>query len=399
MAKEIEKKKKVKKPSPEKKKVQKRSFAKDGVEKEVKPKKIASPQKSAAKKTKEKLLPISSLPEIKAVTDEKKTTKPARPVKSESPLKTAKKTKKQAAPLHSEEIEIEALKYFTPEKKHEKAYTPSGPANFSERDEFEIENRYEDNKVVLMARDPHWCYVYWDISDAFFKSKTEETSRSGEKFSLIIRLYDITNVVFDGQNSHRFLDINVSGEASNWYVNVWAAGRTYLADLGYKTESGKFILIARSNTACTPVDSVSENSGEGWPDADEDFEGLFRASGGGKTSGSGSENFMSPLEFNLSSGNVSSFSSPGEWAGGPFQNQGKKRKFFLIADTELILYGATEPDAVLRVKGEIIKLNQDGTFSMRFHLPNGVMELPVEAESSDGVDKQSINFTVEKKTK
>jgi hypothetical protein len=172
---------------------------------------------------------------------------------------------------------------------------------------------------------------------------------------------------------------------------------SYLVDLGYKTDSGKFIMIARSNTAGTPADNVSEDSGEEWAEFDEDFEGLFKASGGGRQTGGGSEGFMSPLELNLSSGNVSSFSSPGVWGGETSDNK-KARKFFLVADTELILYGATEPDAVLRVKGEIVKLNEDGTFSMRFHLPNGVMELPVEAESADGIDKKSIKFTVEKKT-
>ncbi|MGD0566575.1 MAG: Rho termination protein, partial [Candidatus Goldiibacteriota bacterium] len=75
-----------------------------------------------------------------------------------------------------------------------------------------------------------------------------------------------------------------------------------------------------------------------------------------------------------------------------------KSGFFLVADTELILYGASERDALVKVKGEKINLKDDGSFSMRFHLPDGKMELPIEAVSSDGTEKRHIKITVERKT-
>ncbi len=215
-----------------------------------------------------------------------------------------------------------------------------------------------------------------------------------ESYDLVLRLHDVTDVVFNGGNSHKYIDIKVNGEAGNWYLNVWEAGRTYVVDIGYRTASGRFILLARSNSTGTPRDKVSHVTDEEWMVIDEDFEEIFRVSGGGRLGGGASEGFRSVMESNIGMGSetVSSFSSP---AGGSEQARG----FFLWADTEIILYGGTEKDAALRVKGEKIDLKEDGTFSLRFHLPDGIMDLPVDATSSDGKETISIRISVERKSK
>ena len=50
------------------------------------------------------------------------------------------------------------------------------------------------------------------------------------------------------------------------------------------------------------------------------------------------------------------------------------------------------------MKGESVKLKEDGSFSLRFHLPDGVIDLPIEATSADGQDKKSIKINVQRKT-
>ncbi len=58
--------------------------------------------------------------------------------------------------------------------------------------------------------------------------------------------------------------------------------------------------------------------------------------------------------------------------------------FWLNLNAELIVYGATEPDALLNVGGFPIQLRPDGSFTCRFALPDGAYELPVLACSKDG---------------
>ena len=57
-------------------------------------------------------------------------------------------------------------------------------------------------------------------------------------------------------------------------------------------------------------------------------------------------------------------------------------EFWFTVNAELVLYGATEPDARVTIGGKLIKLRSDGTFSYRFSLPDGQFELPAIAVSS-----------------
>jgi hypothetical protein len=70
-----------------------------------------------------------------------------------------------------------------------------------------------------------------------------------------------------------------------------------------------------------------------------------------------------------------------------------------VVNTELIVYGATESDAKVTVQGRPIKLRPDGTFSLRFALPDGKQVIPVAATSSDEAEKRVITPIVNKETK
>ena len=60
---------------------------------------------------------------------------------------------------------------------------------------------------------------------------------------------------------------------------------------------------------------------------------------------------------------------------GAFQ-YGKSRQFWFQLDAELIVYGATEPTAKVTLQGEPVKLRPDGTFTMRFSLPDSRQIIP-----------------------
>jgi hypothetical protein len=78
-------------------------------------------------------------------------------------------------------------------------------------------------------------------------------------------------------------------------------------------------------------------------------------------------------------------------AGGPARPRG----FWFNINAELIIYGATEPDATVSLGGREIKLRRDGSFSFRFALPDGAYELPATAQSADGLEtrRAELGFT------
>ncbi|MEI7998555.1 MAG: DUF4912 domain-containing protein [Candidatus Omnitrophota bacterium] len=67
-----------------------------------------------------------------------------------------------------------------------------------------------------------------------------------------------------------------------------------------------------------------------------------------------------------------------------------QRKFFFEIWAELTVYGRTEHDAAVWLNEKGIKLNSDGTFTLRYALPDGEVPLKFIAQSSDGVEQRHI---------
>jgi len=84
----------------------------------------------------------------------------------------------------------------------------------------------------------------------------------------------------------------------------------------------------------------------------------------------------------------------------PFGGQAQKPKgFWFSVNAELVIYGATDPDAKVTLGGHLIKLRPDGTFSFRFALPDGEYDLPAEALSADGTDGRAAELRFNRSTK
>ena len=260
---------------------------------------------------------------------------------------------------------------------------------------------YGTTEAALLPRDPNWMFIYWEITDT---SKTNTCKEHGEdvfqKGRQVIRVYDMTEV--DGSGPNRYFDIPVMLEAKSWYVNVVESGRAYCCEVGLVMPDGKFIGLVKTNTVNLPGGRVSDVTDEKWMSVSADFDKLLQLSGVeyiGKGSGEVAKSLAQRWEMlravfsRASSWGVSSMSSQTLHQAKPAE-----KKFWLVADCELILYGATEPDAFVTVSGRKVNLNPDGTFSMRFALPDGVVDLPVKAMSKDETDSREIDIKVTRAT-
>jgi uncharacterized protein len=72
--------------------------------------------------------------------------------------------------------------------------------------------------------------------------------------------------------------------------------------------------------------------------------------------------------------------------------------FWFNINAELIIYGATEPNATVTIAGRSIRLRGDGSFSYRFALPDGKYELPVVAVSADQTDGRAAELVFSRST-
>ncbi|MHB9154901.1 MAG: DUF4912 domain-containing protein [Endomicrobiales bacterium] len=260
---------------------------------------------------------------------------------------------------------------------------------------------YGDTKIAILPRDPMWMYAYWEISP---EALNELRNKLGnEKFNAsrwILRVYDVSGIQFNGSNAHRYFDVSVNYDTDNWYINVGEMNRAWCVDLGVFTPDGEFVVIARSNVLSMPRQGVSPVTDEQWAILQQEFERLLKLSGVeqiGKSSFDIAKLMRERWEEIVS---ISLPSSPGgasSWKG--VKEEAKPKAFWLKADTELIVYGATEPDARLTVQNHPVTLRPDGSFSLRFYLPDGSQEYPIEATSADGTMKKQITFVVKRETR
>ena len=259
---------------------------------------------------------------------------------------------------------------------------------------------YGTTEAALLPRDPNWMFIYWEVTE---NSKKNLRSAHGDdlfqKGRQVIRVYDMTGVT-DGVPPSRYFDIAVMLEAKSWYVNVQEGGRAYCCEVGLVMPDGAFVGIVKTNTVSLPGGRVSEVTDEKWMAVTADFDKLLQLSGVeyiGKGSGEVAKSLAQRWEMLRAV-----FSRGASWGVSSMSSQApqkpEQKKFWLVADCELILYGATEPDAFVTVSGRKVKLNPDGTFSMRFALPDGALDLPIKAMSSDERDSRQIEISVARST-
>jgi len=279
-----------------------------------------------------------------------------------------------------------------PEIKLAKFYTGIDVRQPHQHQATELPERYHENKIVLLVRDPWWLFSYWEV-----KSETVEEikGRFKERFNgakLILRAYDVSYIVFNGKNANYSFDIEVNSDLKNWYIDVGRPGSSWCVDIGFKLVDGTFIMIARSNTVATPSDAPSIVTDEEWMIPDDLFARLYGMGFGFGPNSPVGRDWRKYLKAFITSPGVFSVSSPQK---GRAQ---KQKDFWLIANTELIVYGATRPDAKVKIFGKPVKLQPDGTFSLRFALSDGTHEIPIEAKPADDSDRRTITPIVSQKT-
>ncbi|MFX4262017.1 DUF4912 domain-containing protein [Pelotomaculum propionicicum] len=171
-----------------------------------------------------------------------------------------------------------------------------------------LPHNYGMDRMVLLARDPHWLFAYWEIT----ATKQEEfTGAYGPEAwhasHPVLRIYDVTGIEFNGKNAHKHIDYHVEEHIDNWHIEVGEPDRSFCVDLGRMFPDGRFITLLRSNIVTTPRASLSDRLDEEWMW----IEGLYQSIGRVKYGTS------SPLiieELALRKGALPlGISSPGSW--------------------------------------------------------------------------------------
>jgi len=107
---------------------------------------------------------------------------------------------------------------------------------------------YGQSRILLLPRDPQWAYAYWDTPN---DHKEEMRRQGGQKLAL--RLFDVTDIAdINKQRPHSLLEYECDELARDWYLRIPVSDRDYIAEIGYLTADGRWLMLARSNPIRIP---------------------------------------------------------------------------------------------------------------------------------------------------
>jgi hypothetical protein len=373
------------------------------------------------------------------------------PVKPEAPKARApRKTAARKAPLAVPSILLEGDKPSTPAatgpaQRYALGPVPPGQHPAAQTTE-ELPEAYGTGQLLLTARDPHWLYARWDLS----REQQKKYNALSVDHHLVLRIY------IGQSKGEPVANVHVHPESDHWFVPVDAAGTKYQAQLGYYDTAGKWAGISISGTTTTPPDALSDDltaqfatipievpleqlidlakaairdniplaevlqqlrargfqmpessTGRWTPEQERALTSIIsmdRVRRVWMGSLEITELIQRRLQQEISSMMAAQFSLPSSPVGAlgsvssPFGAAQRSKGFWFMVNAELILYGATEPDAQVTIGGRVIKLRPDGSFSYRFALPDGAYELPAIAISSDKSDSRAAELRFSRRT-
>jgi len=280
-----------------------------------------------------------------------------------------------------------------------------------------------ETHVVFLPRDPQWAYVFWEISEA-----DREQALSAGATQLCLRVADVTNLAPGSAHPHTMQEVVVDSHATEWYLPVPLSDRDYRVELGYrKAGAAGWISLAFSAVARVPALHPSEQildqfvpfsldatptsfpagAATATPMVEPADTGLHErlyqtATSRWRQLGRGSEAFHEMEEGLIGAPGRINASGAGIWASGRNESGAglvpRQRSFWLVADAELIVYGATDPAARLTIGEEEVPLSADGTFRIQVPFRDGEQLYPIKAVAADGEQKRNITLAFSRTT-
>ena len=323
----------------------------------------------------------------------------------------------------------------------------------------ELPESYGTKKLFLTARDPHWLYAHWDLTreqQNSFNTESTDGHLILRIFAGRIEGHPASEIHVHPESRHWFAHVERAGHSyaaelgyysalGKWSRVAVSSGTVTPPDAAAKEDAAEFATIpfefpfarlmqiiedaVRDNIPL--AQAIEELRRAGHPDLPRFAHSIHSpviAPGPARHWTPEQEKalakiicidetrrvWMGSLEITelirrrlAHAGDTTSpvtafgISSPGIPSSptSPFGGGAEKSKgFWFNVNAELIIYGATEPDAKVTLGGHEIKLRSDGSFSFRFALPDGKYDLPAVAISADGTDGRAAELKFVRET-
>ncbi|MDA1040513.1 MAG: DUF4912 domain-containing protein [Planctomycetota bacterium] len=250
------------------------------------------------------------------------------------------------------------------------------------------------DRMVLMVRGPHWLHTFWEITPRSVERAQAALGTEWHSARPLLRVLQVESGMHASPSERVVREIEIHGGVKNWFIDIREPIRCRV-EIGYRTTSGRFHGLARSNTVSTPAASHGDTLDAHWGDIVEHCEKIYAMSGGFSPENNSlelqelfEERLQRPLTPNANRSDGILLEPVQPVPGAELQ-----------VDAEMVVYGVTQPGMLVTLQGEPITVRPDGTFRVRVDLPNKRQVLPIVTSTPEGVERQTVVLAVERNTK
>ena len=249
--------------------------------------------------------------------------------------------------------------------------------------------------LALLVRDPYWLQATWELNRRSIERAAAALDRDWHQAQPVLRLLAGNQSSSSKTVEKVIRDIPIHGNVNNWYIDVVDPPRTFQVKIGYLAGE-RFHCLATSNAVTTRPREESASLDENWQDVARDCDRIYAMSGGLEDSGDADhlrELFEERLRRPMGSPLVTRYGI------GADALEAKNRELPLEVESELLIYGSTDPKVQLTFRGQPIELREDGSFTVRVRLEDGRQVMPISATRTDGTEQRTVVVAVERNTK
>ncbi|MDQ0205587.1 DUF4912 domain-containing protein [Alkalicoccobacillus murimartini] len=118
----------------------------------------------------------------------------------------------------------------------------------------------ETDQVFLLVQGPYNLTMNFTIQKETRDMVTLHFGKRWDQLSKKIRLHDVTDMIYKGTYSHKFLEVTLPEMTNNWHFHGLECNRSYLAEFGVGAEESQFIPLFRTDPVQTPNSKIHQTA-------------------------------------------------------------------------------------------------------------------------------------------
>ncbi|MFO0579905.1 MAG: DUF4912 domain-containing protein [Polyangia bacterium] len=137
------------------------------------------------------------------------------------------------------------------------------PPRRSAPDLGELPETYGKDEVELLCKDPHWCFIYWEVTEAGLAAARSHLGVAEEQGRLLLRIF-ITSAQPGGRELRDLRDVTLEALFGRRYIEAPRPGSLVRAAVGLLSPEGLFAPIAHSSLLRVPPGQPANETSAEW---------------------------------------------------------------------------------------------------------------------------------------